>query len=71
MLSDSVIVAATELAKWQNFAMFSLVSIVPGVSLLLCALPMFFYQISGEKKKKMQAELQAKREAEGYTVSET
>lgn len=70
MLSDTAIVAATELAKWQNFAMFSLVSIVPGLSLLLCAIPMFFYQISGEKKKKMQADLQAKREAEGYTVAE-
>ena len=57
MLSSEVIMAATELTRAQNFAMFSLVSIVPGVSLLLCAIPMFFYEISGQKKKEMQKNL--------------
>jgi Na+/melibiose symporter-like transporter len=50
--------------------MFSLVSIVPGVSLLLCAIPMFFYKISGDAKKQMQKDLAAKRAAEGFTVAE-
>jgi hypothetical protein len=31
---------------------------------------MFFYKISGEKKKQMQAALAEKREAEGYLVEE-
>jgi GPH family glycoside/pentoside/hexuronide:cation symporter len=70
MLSETVSIAATELARSQNFAMFSLVSIVPGLSLLLCAIPMFFYEISGKKKKDMQEALAAKREAEGFTVAE-
>ncbi|MBQ7688145.1 MAG: MFS transporter [Clostridia bacterium] len=70
MLNSTTIMAATELTRTQNFAMFSLVSIVPGISLLLCSIPMFFYTISGERKKKMQSDLQAKREAEGFVVAE-
>ncbi len=61
MLSSEVITAATELTKAQNFAVFSLVSVVPGVSLLLCAIPMLFYKISGKEKDKMIADLEAKR----------
>ena len=70
MLNSEVITAATELTRGQNFAMFSLVSIIPGLSMLLCAIPMFFYTLSGDNKKKMQKELSAKREAEGFTVAE-
>lgn len=44
--------------------MFSLVSIVPGVSLLLCAVPMFFYKISGKEKTRILNELAEKRAAE-------
>ena len=62
MFSQTVVTAATDLAKWQNFAMFSLVSIVPGLSLLLCAIPMFFYEISGDKKLEIQNLLAKKRE---------
>ena len=43
--------------------MFSLISVVPGVCLLLCAIPMFFYKISGSYKKEMVEQLAAKREA--------
>ena len=51
MLSSTAIKAATDLTHAQNFAVFSLVSVIPGVSLLLCALPMFFYKISGKEKR--------------------
>lgn len=68
MLSSDVIMAATDLTKGQNFAMFSLVSIVPGISLLLCALPMFFYKISGENKRNMEAQLAKQREERGIKV---
>ncbi|MCR4564130.1 MAG: MFS transporter [Clostridiales bacterium] len=70
MLNNTVIRPATELLRTQNFAMFSLVSLVPGLSMLLCSIPMFFYKLSGENKKKMQKELQEKRAAEGFTVNE-
>ena len=70
MMSSTAITAATELTRTQNFAMFSLVSIVPGVSLLLCAIPMFFYKISGDAKKQMQQDLAEKRAAEGFSVAE-
>ena len=69
MLSSTAVVAATELAANQRFAMFSLVSVVPGVSLLLCAIPMFFYKISGKEKQRILTELAEKREAEGIAVT--
>jgi Na+/melibiose symporter-like transporter len=68
MLANHAVVAATELTRIQNFGMFSLVSIVPGLSMLLCSIPMFFYKISGKEKQRIMDELQAKREAEGIIV---
>lgn len=70
MLSSDVIMAATDLAMNQRFAMFSLVSIVPGVSLLLCAIPMFFYKISGKNKERMEAELAEQRKVRGIEINE-
>lgn len=70
MLSSDVIMAATDLAMNQRFAMFSLVSIVPGVSMLLCAIPMFFYKISGKNKEKMEAELAEQRKVRGIEINE-
>ncbi len=67
MLSSEAVMAATELTKTQNFAMFSLVSIVPGVSMLLCAIPMFFYKID-DMKPQIQAELNIRREKEGVII---
>ena len=68
MYSSTAIVAATDLAAGHRFAMFSLVSIVPGISLLLCAIPMFFYKISGDNKKRILEELAEKRKAEGIVI---
>ncbi len=70
MLSSTAVVSALDMPADMRFAMFSLVSIVPGISMLLCALPMFFYKIAGKEKKDMVAALQAKREAEGFVVNE-
>lgn len=67
MLSDTVVKAATELTRIQNFGMFSLVSIVPGVSMLLCSIPMFFYKISGKEKQRIVEELAARREAQAIS----
>lgn len=68
MLSSDIIMAATDLAMGQRFAMFSLVSIVPGVSLLLCAVPMFFYKISGDNKRRMEEQLAEQRKARGIEI---
>lgn len=50
--------------------MFSLVSIIPGVSLLLCCIPIFFYDLVGEKKERMLTELAKQREERGITVEQ-
>ena len=60
--------AAINLTGGQEFAMFSLVTIVPGVSLLLCAVPLFFYDLVDEKKDKITLELAQQREAKGIIV---
>ncbi len=70
MYSSTAVVSALDMPPEMRFAMFSLVSIVPGVSMLLCSIPMFFYKIAGKEKKDMVAALQAKREAEGLVVTE-
>jgi len=49
--------------------MFSLISIVPAISLLLCTVPMFFYDLVGEKKARITRELEERRKAAG-TLSE-
>ena len=50
--------------------MFSLISIVPGISLLLCMIPMFFYDLTGDKKERVTKELAEKRVKEGIVISE-
>lgn len=70
MLSSDAVIAATELTRTQNFAMFSLVSVVPGVSLLLCTVPMFFYKISGKEKERIETELAEKRKLSGVVIEE-
>ena len=70
MYSSTAVVSALDMPADMRFAMFSLVSIVPGISMLLCAIPMFFYKIAGKEKKDMIASLQAKREVEGFVVTE-
>ena len=70
MLSNDVIMAATDLAMNQRFAMFSLVSIIPGLSLLLCSVPMFFYKISGKEKIRMEEKLAQQRKARGIEIEQ-
>jgi Na+/melibiose symporter-like transporter len=42
--------------------MFIMISIIPAISLALCAIPMFFNDYSGKRKEKIQQELTAQRE---------
>ncbi|MBQ2694229.1 MAG: MFS transporter, partial [Clostridia bacterium] len=70
MLSKEAIMAATDVVFGQRFAMFTLVSLLPGISMMLCAIPMFFYKIAGKNKEKMLADLAEKRAKEGFVVAE-
>ena len=70
MLSSTAVVAATEMPDNLRFAMFTLVSIVPGISMLLCSIPMFFYDLTGEKKKNVIADLAAMRKERGISINE-
>ncbi|MGI6594782.1 MAG: MFS transporter [Christensenellales bacterium] len=51
-------------------SIFALVSIAPGVSMLLATIPLFFYDIVGEKKEKILSELAIKRAERGIDFSE-
>ena len=66
--------AAVELAKSlgpsQNFAMYSLVTLVPAISLVLTAVPLFFYDYIGKKKATVMEELHQKRAERGITITE-
>ena len=48
--------------------MFSLVSVVPGISLILSILPLKAYDLVGEKMEKITVELAEKREARGIHI---
>lgn len=67
-IDPSKIVAASgainplNVATNVRFGMFSLVSIMPGISLLLCAIPIFWYDLVDCKKDSVICELAAKRE---------
>ena len=65
---QEVVDAIMGMSTTQNFAMFSLVTIVPGASLILCAIPLFFYDLTGKKKEKIFAELAEQRKAKGVVV---
>lgn len=67
---QQVVDAINGLSSTQNFAMFSLVTIVPGISLLLCAVPLFFYDLTGKKKQKVFDELAALRKERGINIEE-
>ena len=70
MLSKDAIMVATDVAFNQRFAMFTLVSLLPGLSMLLCSIPMFFYKIAGKEKEKMLSALAEKRANEGFEIEE-
>ena len=68
--AESIVDIAMNLDAVQNFGMFSLVTIVPGLSLLLCAIPLFFYDLTGKKKEKIFSELAVLRKERGIEIDE-
>lgn len=53
-----------------RFGMFSLVSLMPGISLILCIIPVLFYDLTGEKKDKVMRELAERRASAGMNIEE-
>ncbi len=67
---NAVIAAAKSLTGGQNFAMYSLVTLVPALSLLLTAVPLFFYDFVGSKKQTVISELNEKRKERGVEITD-
>lgn len=59
-----------DMPKNVRFGMFTLVSLLPGVSMLLCTIPVFFYDLVGKKKNKVLIELATQREERGMVINE-
>lgn len=57
-----------EMSSTIRTGMFSLVSIIPGISLLICIIPVFFYDLVGDKKKKITKELEEQRKEKGIVI---
>ncbi|MBO5066437.1 MAG: MFS transporter [Clostridia bacterium] len=68
--AESIVNVAMNLDATKQFGMFSLVTIVPGISLLLCAIPLFFYDLTGKKKEQVFTELAELRKERGIDVDE-
>lgn len=67
-INASVTANPLEMSTTIRSGMFSIVSLIPAASLLVCIIPMFFYKLSGAYKDKMERELAEQREARGITV---
>lgn len=68
-MGTSYTVNPTELEHGMRQGMFLLVSLLPAAGMLLSIIPVFFYDLVGEKKEKIERELQERRLANG-TITE-
>lgn len=68
-VAQNAVKAVTDMTGAQRFGIFALVSIVPGISLILCAIPIFFYDIVGEKKDRITRELEFMRAEKGIEIA--
>lgn len=67
-INASVTAHPLEMTDAVRTGMFSLISIIPAVSLLLCTVPLFFYDLVGEKKDRITKELAEQRAARGVVI---
>lgn len=67
-INASVTANPLEMTDAVRTGMFSLISIIPAVSLLLCTVPLFFYDLVGEKKDRITKELAEQRAARGIII---
>lgn len=68
VMNTGMTLAPTSLEFSQRNGIFTIVSLIPALSLLLCAVPIFFYDLTGEKKQRVTQELALQREAKGIVV---
>ena len=68
-INSNVTANPLEMAHSVRQGMFSIVSLIPAISLLVCIIPMFFYNLTGDFKDKIESELAQQREAKGITIS--
>lgn len=61
--SSEISVSALNMPSNIRAGFFSMISLVPAVSLLLCVIPLFFYDLGGEKKRRIAGELAERRAA--------
>lgn len=67
-INASVTAHPLEMTDAVRTGMFSLISIIPAVSLLLCTVPLLFYDLVGEKKDRITKELAEQRAARGVVI---
>ncbi len=70
MLEKTAAIDISTLPIGMRYGMFALVSIIPGLSLILCTIPLKFYDLVGEKKQKITEELVEMRKAKGITIEQ-
>lgn len=68
-INASVTANPLEMSETIRTGMFSLVSLIPGISLLVSTIPVFFYDLVGDKKKKITKELEEQRKEKGIVIS--
>lgn len=67
MLASTAAIDVNTLSLGTRYGMFSLISIIPGLSLILSVIPLKFYDLVGDKKKKITEELVEQRKAKGIS----
>ena len=69
-ISASVTANPLEQTHLVRTGMFSIVSLIPAISLAICIIPMLFYNLTGETKDKMETELAQQRAEKGITIEQ-
>ena len=67
-ISAKVTANPLEMDASVRSGIFSVISLIPAISLLLCIIPMFFYKINGEYREQMEKELAEQRAARGIEI---
>lgn len=69
-INASVTANPTAMSETVRNGMFSVVSLIPAISLLVCIIPMFFYNLTGEFRERMEKELAQQRAEKGIVIED-
>ena len=67
-ISASITANPLEMTHGVRNGIFSIISIIPAISLFVCIIPMFFYNITGEYRDNMEKELAEQRKRRGIEI---